>query len=283
MSLEDFKTVSQLFAWWATIVGVVFGLITLWVNIVRRRAELIIKIYERLLEEPLYSFYDKVRRRDTIDWQQYPRNERMLNACLTLFDEVAYLRPRWWWLLRWFGAARVWEYVASEVQYFASNESVWRYIEHRFQEGKRDGLRERTIPFTGFPELLSKIPRGYRKKGFPCVPPKYRDFYDQVTLSIMGKFMRILIRAYRWLCGFFTIKDSPLLQDAIRRNEEVLTNLPEDTREFQRSKATVDEHRHNQLLCVAQRGHRIQAVTAVLALLTFIVTAAALIIAICHH
>ncbi len=83
------------------------------------------------------------------------------------------------------------------------------------------------------------------------------------------------------------MRDNPLLSDANRRHEELLEKLPEDTQQYQRSKAVVDKYRHDQLVDLAEReyklverGHCLQRIIAVIAMLTLIASIIACIIAI---
>ena len=63
----------------------------------------------------------RIRKGDQINWQE---DEGLLNKSLTLFDTLSYLQTQG--LLR--RRAKAWEYIASENQYFASNDSVCSYI-----------------------------------------------------------------------------------------------------------------------------------------------------------
>jgi hypothetical protein len=100
---------------------------------------------------------------------------------LTLFDEIDYLLRqgslrklvRWW-------DSEVWEFVASEIQYFAANDSVWDYIVNRIQEGLDRGFPKDIIPFTGFPELLENIPERFRAEHFRGIPEKHKAFFEKL-------------------------------------------------------------------------------------------------------
>ena len=119
------------------------------------------------------AFYDKIRRGERVDWEHSEADKQLLNKSLTLFDDLSYLETQG--LLH--RKARAWEYVASEIQYFASNDSVWDYIAHRIQEGRDRGFPNDIIPFTGFPDLLHKIPKRFRAKSFPHVPDRYSALF----------------------------------------------------------------------------------------------------------
>jgi hypothetical protein len=161
---------------WATVVGVVmiyFGLVTIKSNNSTRRMELIRKIYDKFLEGELYDFYTKIRNKKDIDWQNDPIDERLLNESLTLFDEVYYLQTQG--LL---DDIKAWEYVASEIQYFSSNDRVWDYIINRIHECKDRGFPGKIMPFTGFPELVEKVPEEFRANPFPGVPDRYKNLFN---------------------------------------------------------------------------------------------------------
>lgn len=162
--LEDLYPFGSFFAPWATVAGVVmifFALKTIRSNNSTKRMELISKIYDRFLKDELYEFYVKIRNKEVINWEDDKKDERLLNESLTLFDEVNYLRTQG--LLD----KKAWEYVASEIQYFALNGSVWDYMDHRKQKCRDRGFPEDIMPFTGFPDLLKKIPEQLRAKPFP--------------------------------------------------------------------------------------------------------------------
>ncbi len=139
------------------------------------------KLYDAFQEEKLFQFYAKVRNnKEPIDWQQ-AENEQLLNRSLTLFDEIDYLLRQGLLhkVAKWLHS-EVWEYVSSEIQYFAANESVWDYIVKRIQEGLDRGFPKDIIPFTGFPELLDNVPSRFRAKPFPRIPEKHRAFFDKL-------------------------------------------------------------------------------------------------------
>ena len=79
---------------------------------------------------------------------------------------------------------KAWEYVASEIQYFAVNESVRGYMAKRLQDGRKDGLPDDIIPFTGFPELFRKIPCKFRTKSFPVVLEKLEAIFKKLDSSL---------------------------------------------------------------------------------------------------
>ena len=149
-----------------------------------RTATLIAETYSAfVVSNDVMAFYDKIRRGEPVDWEHSEVDKQLLNKSLTLFDELSYLETQG--LLH--RKARAWEYVASEIQYFASNNSVWDYIAHRIQEGRDKGFPNDIIPFTGFPDLLHKIPKRFRAKSFPRVPDRYMPFLaDRIPFNHFG-------------------------------------------------------------------------------------------------
>ena len=149
------------------------GLLTAWKQIgvsnSIRRTELIGRVYEPFVaDKDLYRFYERIRDERPIDWQHDRDDERLLNRSLTLFDEVAYLQTQ-----QILGDDKTWEYVAAEIQYFNDNRSVWNYWAKRVQEGLDRKLPSDIIPFTGFPELLRKMPGEFRWDKFKADPFRY--------------------------------------------------------------------------------------------------------------
>jgi hypothetical protein len=186
----------QLFSVLGIFAAIIFGLYAIWNSNSIRRNELITQIYDAFMEEKLYSFYARIRKGEQIVLER-PANERLLNRSLTLFDGIDYLRsqgllhkvanwcpsrvrkylPADWW------DSEVWEYFASEIQYFALNESVWAYIRYRIEEGRAKGFPDKIIPFTGFVALYRTIPENFKAKPFPPIPEEHREFFDNVKLS----------------------------------------------------------------------------------------------------
>ncbi len=165
---------------WATVAGVVmiyFGLKTIRSNNSVKRMELISKIYDRFLNDELYGFYIRIRNNEFVNWQNDKNDERLLNQSLTLFDEVNYLQTQG--LLD----IKAWEYIASEIQYFALNDSVWDYMVQRIRDCMNRGFPAEIMPFTGFPELLNKVPEKFRAKPFPMVPHRYKALFNPSASS----------------------------------------------------------------------------------------------------
>lgn len=165
---------------WATVVGVVMifiGLKTIRSNNSVKRMELISKIYNRFLNDELYGFYIRIRNNEFINWQNDKNDELLLNQSLTLFDEVNYLRTQK--LLD----IKAWEYIASEIQHFALNDSVWDYMIQRIRECGDRGFPAEIMPFTGFPELLNEVPKKFRANPFPIVPHRYNALFNASASS----------------------------------------------------------------------------------------------------
>jgi hypothetical protein len=172
--------VGHFLAPWATVAGV--AVIGYWITVLRnqnleKRMEVIKKIYESFGKGDLFKFYGRIRHKDSIKWESSEEDEELLNRSLTIFDEISYLQTQ-----KPFDD-KVWEYIASEIQYFALNENVWGYMAKRIQEGLENGFPKDIIPFTGFPELLNSIKDKFRADPFPSIPEKYEEFYKELDKS----------------------------------------------------------------------------------------------------
>lgn len=179
MDLIDF-TIQTLYhfgnflATWATIatgVGIIIAIITLKNSNNDKRKELISKVYSKFLEDPeMYQFYEEIKKlKDGNINIENEKDKKLLNKSLSIFDEVFYLYTEN--LLN----KNAWEYLSSEIQYFAMNDKVFDYIEMRFQQSKKDGLPYDIMPFTGFLDLLDlkKIPKECRVTNFTEICIKY--------------------------------------------------------------------------------------------------------------
>jgi len=165
---------------WATVAGVVmifFGIIAIRSNNLKKRMELMSKIYDRFLEDDIYAFYIRIHNKEFVNWQEDKNDERLLNKSLTLFDEVDYLQ------IHGLLDMKAWEFLASEIQYVGLNASVWDYMIHRTRDCMDRGFPEEIIPFTGFPELLNKMPEKFRAKPFPSVPDRYNALFNASASS----------------------------------------------------------------------------------------------------
>ena len=152
-----------------------------------KRKELIDKIYGRFLEEDLYEFYIRVCRQDPVDLQPGRKDEQLLNKSLTLFDEVNYFMTQK--LLD----KNAWEYIATEIQNFSRNEKIWDYMCKFMKEYNNKGFPEEIIPFTGFPELVKKVPPKFRANPFPRVPDQYKALQKKEAVHTMNIPRRLVL------------------------------------------------------------------------------------------
>ncbi len=171
MLLADCMAAFSAWSTFGTLLVALVALLVAWSQIRTtnslRTTELIVKTYNAFVEShDMLEFYAQIRRGDPIDWE---KDDRLLNKSLTLFDTLNYLQTQG--LLH--GRARAWEYIAGEIQCFASNGSACSYIEKHIQDGRDRGFPDDIVAFTGFPTLLAKIPERYRARGFPCIPEKH--------------------------------------------------------------------------------------------------------------
>jgi hypothetical protein len=154
-----------------------------------RRMELIARIYHAFTADDLYHFYARIRKKEPINWEEYELEEQRLNKSLTVFDAICYLhtqgllnkRPLLFLCIWPVRDKKAWEYIASEIQYFAENKSVWAYMRQRIQEGLNRGFHRDIIPFTGFPSLHDSIPRQFRGGGWPYTPPEHMAFFETLN------------------------------------------------------------------------------------------------------
>jgi hypothetical protein len=127
--------------------------------------------------ESLMDFFERIRKGDkTID---VLKDEKNLNKALSLFDDVNLLLrqgllPR---------NSHAWEYVASEIQYFALCDAVWTFMETRLTECRKIGFPLNIIPFTGFTELLTNIPKQYQADSFPNISMSYKRIYNEMNVA----------------------------------------------------------------------------------------------------
>ena len=168
--------VALLFAWWQIRIGNA-----------NRTAQLIADTYSTFVNgEGMVPFYSKIR-----GGEDCSSDEEKLNRSMTLFDSINYLQTQG--LLH--PRARAWEYIAAELQYFASNDSVCRYVEDRIRDGKKRDFPYIIIPFTGFPALLGNIPKRYQMtNGFPPIPYNRKELkalVDQELKASRSRWARI--------------------------------------------------------------------------------------------
>jgi len=121
-----------------------------------RRMELIQKLYAHFLETGWYEFYKVIQGSQPFDLNR--DNEKLLNASLTVFDEIAYYEEQG--LLD----EKALEYFACEILNFYHNEIVRKYVEDIREQYLKKGFPEDIIPFTGFTSLAEKLPEKYAKK-----------------------------------------------------------------------------------------------------------------------
>ena len=196
-TLTDWSLLATIFGAIVAAIGVgvaAVGVFMVWFQIKIsnsiRTAELIAKIYDAFAEDELGDFYARIRKPQQIDWEHNPKDKGLLDKSLTLCDEVCYLHTQG--LLH--RKATAWEYVASEIQYFAHNESVWGYMAERRREGREEGLPDNSIPYTGFPELFRKLPRKYRAKHYQEIYAKHKDFFSPSVWARISARLRHIVR-----------------------------------------------------------------------------------------
>ncbi len=159
--------------------GIFFGVMALRTNNSIKGKELIGRIYAALIDDEV--LYSKIRNKEPIEWEGDENQRLFLNKSLTLFDEMDYLlRPGCLQKVMKCCRSKAWEFIASEIQYFAASGSVWDYMVKRIQEGLDRGFPKDIIPFTGFPELLASIPDIYKAEP-PChIPDNHKAFFDKL-------------------------------------------------------------------------------------------------------
>ncbi|MGD0516557.1 MAG: hypothetical protein ABSA26_03395 [Thermoguttaceae bacterium] len=144
-----------------------------------RKTEAITRIYTSFITDDLYDFYERIRKGEKIEWNKYDKEEMRMNNALTLFDELCFLQTQ-----KLFQKNDIeWEYIASELYYFAANESVWDYWAFRVKDGKEKNFPNSIIPFTGFSQLYETIPDKFKANPFPEVPQEHKALYKQITSS----------------------------------------------------------------------------------------------------
>lgn len=148
------------------VVGVLVALKNYKSNISIKKHELITKTYDTFMQHDEYVFYKKIQTGEQINYFK-KREEWLLNAALTMFDQLNYFRTQG--LLD----KKAWEYIACEIHNFALNSSVWEYMRHYQKQYRDKNFPEDIIPFTGFPDLFSgqsdkagKLPDCCKIKGF---------------------------------------------------------------------------------------------------------------------
>ena len=157
--------VALLVAWWQ--IGIARSI---------RKTELIVKIYSAFVEDQeMADFYDRVRQGERLD---RPGDRWRINRGLTIFDQVSFLETQG--LLP--PGDRVWEYIASEIQYFASNRSVCQFMEDRIGDAKEKKTfkKDDALPFTGFTAILARIPKDHQMTNYRCIPTEFKALHERL-------------------------------------------------------------------------------------------------------
>jgi len=178
-------------SYWATAIGVVVAIFvalyaarTYRSNNSIKKWELIGKTYDIFLKDDWYYFYKRIQDGVKINFDD-PFEEKLLNETLTLFDALNYFQTQK--LLD----KRAWEYVACEIQNFALNNSVCEYMERIKEKYTIKGFHQDIIPFTGFPELLRKVPKKFKVR----IPPELEKRLNALMPAKQNPFCR----ATRWI------------------------------------------------------------------------------------
>ena len=146
-----------------------------------RRTELISATYNAFADPRLTRFYRRIRERAEINWKGNPVDEELLNRSLTVFDGVSYLKTQNLF------EETAWEYVASEILYFALNPSVWGYMAYRIEHARERGFPDDIVPFTGYYDLYDTLRRTtlehVKAKPFPEIPSEYRALFESLKFK----------------------------------------------------------------------------------------------------
>ena len=200
--LTNVLSAGKVLASWATVIGVVGALIAAFSALKTYKSnnsiakwKLIEGIYDDFLkgekEGDWYNFYKRIQNGEQIDFLKETKEEKLLNETLTLFDALDYFQTQR--LLD----DKAWEYVACEIQNFALNNSVWKYIDHIEKPYLVKGFPEDIIPFTGFPELVDELPDEFKVKSPPELERRFnalsqeeKDFYYSEVKYIRNEHFR---------------------------------------------------------------------------------------------
>ena len=126
-----------------------------------RKKAIINKLYERFLEDDLYELYEKIKTDQPFELS--PTNKRALNKAFTLFDEIEYFKAE-----KLFDE-KLWEYIGCEIVNLSCHKDVQRFLretEKQYPEPKNQSQKD-MMPFTGFKELVKKLPDPYWFKKKP--------------------------------------------------------------------------------------------------------------------
>lgn len=162
------RKIASFYASLATIIGVIWAIISVTRAIQAykddrsmRKKEIINKLYERFLENDLYELYEKIKTNQPFELS--PENKKTLNKALTLFDEIEYFKAE-----KLFDE-KLWEYIACEIVNLSSHKDVQRFLretKEQYPEPKNQSQKD-MMPFTGFKELVKKLPDPYWFKKKP--------------------------------------------------------------------------------------------------------------------
>jgi hypothetical protein len=125
-----------------------------------RKKEVINKLYEKFLEEDVYELYEKVKANQPFELNT--GNKRALNKALTLFDELEYFESE-----KLFDE-KLWEYIGCEIVNLSCHKNVQQFLRETWEQYKpKNKAQEDMMPFTGFKELVKKLPNPYWFKKKP--------------------------------------------------------------------------------------------------------------------
>ena len=184
----------------AAIAGLIIALFQVRVHNSIRVFECIKDIYDSFLDEDkkdnsetLMDFFERIRKGKEGDIDR-KKDEKNLNQAISLFDEVNVLLRQG--LL--YRNSEAWEYVASEIQYFALCDEVWKYMEERLIACRENKFPLNIIPFTGFTELFRKMPEQYRANPYMNIPMSYKSIYNELNEAQNSRFFWRRIFSPKW-------------------------------------------------------------------------------------
>jgi hypothetical protein len=133
--------------------SIAIALLTYWKNSKTKRIEIIQKLYENFLSEKYYNFYEMIK--NNVPFPIDYENEKMLNECLTFFDQIEYHLS-----LRLINKRTV-IYFASEILHFWNNDTVRKYVNDKISNFENNFGRivfsKEIAPFTGIKALAEII------------------------------------------------------------------------------------------------------------------------------
>lgn len=177
--LTNFSSVGKVLVPWATVIGVIGAIIAAFSALKTYKSnnsiekwKIIERIYAAFLEDDCYDFYKRIQKGEKIDLEN-EKEEKLLNDALTLFDDLEYYQAQG--LLD----EEAWMYFACELQNFALNDSVWKYIDKSEKPYLEKGFHKDIIPFTGFPALLDKLPKKFKAKWPPQLEERLMRYREK--------------------------------------------------------------------------------------------------------